>query len=333
MRPLPWQQDVWHQLTALRRGGRLPHALLISGSEGCGHLEFAEALAALVLCLEPGEHACGHCKSCLLFAQGTHPDIVRVVPSEAGKAIKVDQIRDLAGFIGTSAQQGGYRVLVITPADDMNVNAANALLKGLEEPGSNTLFLLLSHRPGRLMPTIRSRCQHYGLMLPKLSDALTWLQRQLAEEVDTGLLLSLAGGAPLTALALHQRDELSQRRDRFAALERVIRRQVAVSVVALQWSKQDCVRLLEWFAMVAADLIRLRMVENLESLRNPDAAQTLQKLAQLTDNEKLFEFRDKIQDYRSHLMRRTNPNQQLLWEDLLIDWRALFSSSPRNRPE
>ena len=330
--PLPWQRPLWRRLIEQQHNGRLPHALLITGSEGCGHGEFAEALAGYVLCLEPEEYACGRCKSCLLFAQGTHPDVVRVRPSEAGKAIKVDQIRALAGFIGTSAQQGGYRVLVISPADDMNLNAANALLKGLEEPGNNTLFLLLSHRPGRLMPTIRSRCQQYALALPEAEEARRWLAQRLPAEADAGLLLSLSSGAPLNALALHQCGELDLRRERIAALEQVIRRQVAVSVVAARWAKQDALRLLEWFATMAADLIRLRMVAMPAALRNPDAGGMLEKLAPLSANEKLFEFRDKIHEYRSYLMRRSNPNQQLLWEDLLIEWRALFSA-PRKPPE
>jgi len=330
--PLPWQQGIWQQLTAQHRSGRLAHALLITGTAGCGSTEFADALASFLLCQQPGEHACGACKACLLFAQGTHPDMVRVVPAETGKAIKVDQIRDLAGFIGSSAQQGGYRVLVIAPADDMNINAANALLKGLEEPGSKTLIMLLSHRPGRMMPTIRSRCQQYAITLPQRTEALAWLQQRLPVEADAELLLRLAGGAPLTAVALHQRDEIGGRHERFAALEQVIRRQVAVSAVAARWAKQDTLLLLEWLALVAADLVRLRMVGEQDLLRNPDAAGLLQKLAKLTLDKKLFEFRDKIQEYRGHLLRRSNPNQQLLWEDLLIDWRALFSS-PKKRPE
>ncbi|WP_210395270.1 DNA polymerase III subunit delta' [Motiliproteus sediminis] len=332
-RPFSWQSTLWQQLLRLRADQRLPHALLLTGPAGCGKARFAEALAQLMLCQRDETYPCGECKSCLLMSQGTHPDLVMVTPVERGKAIRVDQIRGLSDFIGSAAQQGGYRVVVITPADEMNVNAANALLKGLEEPGRDTLFILQSDRPGRVMPTIRSRCQQYTLGLPPFDAALDWLQQQPDCGDSAERLLRLSGGAPLRALSMARHGELARREERFQLLEQLLRRQVSAPVIAARWAKEDALEGLDWLASVTSDLIRLRIGALAPTMiRNQDALGLLEKLANLTANEKLFEFKDKIQDYRVHLMRRNNPNQQLLWEDLLIGWRALFSGQ-RQRPE
>lgn len=221
----PWQATAWQQLQQLR--DRLPHAILFHGMEGIGKTAFAEHVAQSILCDAPGAdgHACGKCASCGWFSQYSHPDYRRVRPeileedgadsddaAEAdgkksakasktpSKEIKIDQIRALADFMNISTHRQGMRVIVLYPAEALNVAAANALLKTLEEPPPHTLFLLVTHGIDRLLPTILSRCRKFALNMPSFDDALSWLKTQRVKDAD--VWLAEQGGAPLAAHAL-----------------------------------------------------------------------------------------------------------------------------------
>src|SRR5690606_31515541 len=160
----------------------LPHALMLRGPAGTGKAHFALALAQMLLCEKPlAQVACGRCKTCHLIKAGSHPDLLLVEPEEAGKAIKVDQVRHLVEFASRKAQFSGYRVVVICPAEAMNPNASNALLKSLEEPGEKTLLALVSHQVSGVLPTIRSRCQVVEFPVPPRAPALTWLGGSLGK--------------------------------------------------------------------------------------------------------------------------------------------------------
>jgi DNA polymerase-3 subunit delta' len=127
------------------------------------------------------------------------------------KFIKVDQAREFVAFMEVTAQLGGYRVAIITPAHLLNVQAANALLKTLEEPGSQTLILLVTAQPLSLSATIRSRCQRLALPTPAEADALAWLSPRIRDADVARLLLGLADGAPLAALALRNSSWFGER--------------------------------------------------------------------------------------------------------------------------
>ena len=161
----PWLRGIWAQLAPALAAGRLPHALLLAGPEGLGKMAFAQALGEALLCESPrpDHHACGHCRACRLLAAGSHPDLHVVVPAEEGKAIRVDAIRELIGFAALTPQFGGRRVLRLAPAELLNVNAANALLKTLEEPPPHVKFLLATTDPQKLPVTVLSRCLKFNL--------------------------------------------------------------------------------------------------------------------------------------------------------------------------
>lgn len=214
----PWNQPLFDSLK--RRTERLPHALLIHGARGTGKLALAEHIAQFLLCeaAEAARRPCGVCEGCRWFLAGSHPDMRRVepealareprvdaeegdTPAKKGKPsteIKVEQVRDLAGFLNLRSHRGRLRVALVHPAESLNPNSANALLKGLEEPPAGAVFLLVSHRPAQLLPTIRSRCVAFPVAIPPQEQALQWLSAQGAK--DPGRWLAYAGGAPLLAL-------------------------------------------------------------------------------------------------------------------------------------
>ena len=211
----PWNESI---LDAFRqRMERLPHALLIHGARGTGKLALAERIAQLLLCESPARKPCGSCEGCRWFAAGSHPDFRRIEPESLMKepvadedapekerktkpsiVIKVEQVRELTDFLNLRSHRGGRRVTIIHPAEDMYLpNAANALLKALEEPPGSAMFILVSHRPARLLPTIRSRCVALAVPIPPQADAQRWLESQGVK--DAQRWLAYAGGAPLRA--------------------------------------------------------------------------------------------------------------------------------------
>jgi len=221
----PWQNESWEQLRSKRE--RMPHALLIHGPQGIGKLQLAERFAQSLLCESADARGapCGGCAGCRWFGAGSHPDFRRVEPealarqSAAGDdadeptaaparsakpsiEIKVDQIRALDDFLNLKSHRGGPRVALIHPAEAMNPNAANALLKGLEEPPGRALFILVSHRPARLLATIRSRCVMVPIPIPDTAGSLAWLAGQGMQ--DAAPWLAFASGSPLRALQYAQ---------------------------------------------------------------------------------------------------------------------------------
>ena len=216
---IDFQDSVWETLRATAE--RLPHALLIHGVAGIGKLALAERFAQFLLCeaRAGGTDGCGRCEACRWFMASNHPDLRRLEPEalsrqlaaagddEPGSGarvpkpsleIKVDQVRELADFLNIGSHRGRLRIALVHPAENMNVHAANALLKSLEEPAPGAVFLLVSHRPARLLPTIRSRCVALAVPLPEREAALAWLKTQRGPEAARWL--AFAGGAPLKAL-------------------------------------------------------------------------------------------------------------------------------------
>ncbi|MEO6075607.1 MAG: DNA polymerase III subunit delta' [Dokdonella sp.] len=194
-----WLLPVWNRLAETLAQGRPHHAMLIAGAAGLGKREFAEALIASVLCSQRHDdlRACGGCKSCLLLAAGSHPDRIlltfeaRAKPNEnkLRTELVVDQVRALSQRLSLSSQFGGLQLALIEPAEALNENAANALLKTLEEPTAASVMILVCNDPSRLPATIRSRCQRIDVAIPARELALDWLRAKglTAERAATAL--------------------------------------------------------------------------------------------------------------------------------------------------
>lgn len=322
----PWQQSIWQKLNEQIEKGRLSHALLLTGPEGIGKLTFAEHLAHRLLCQSPenGE-PCGHCRSCQLWDSGHHPDRAVISPAEAGKAIKVDQVRELSEVLHSTAQQGGYRVVIMQPAEAMNTAAANALLKTLEEPGRDTLLMLICHQLGQIMPTIRSRCQRIDFPLPDLHITTEWVSKELKTDSDTATnLLRVAQGAPLEAVALKNDGRLEIRRELMKALADILRDRVDVPNVAQKLYKSDVLSILEWWLSLLSDIVRGQSRLKSAELVNTDMVKMITAVAKEARMADIFSMMDRVQQARTSLMQRQNPNLQLLLEKLLFDWSALM---------
>lgn len=321
----PWCELQWQRLLQQRASDRLPHALLLSGPAGVGKEGFAETLASLLLCHQPNNDApCGHCHSCELHAAGHHPDLVRVSPEAEGKPIKVDQVRELIEHLHSTAQQGGYRVVIMSPAESLNTSSANALLKILEEPGRNTLLLLVCHQPGQLMPTIRSRCQRIDFATPSAEQSELWLQQKLKLEQDRAAqLLGLCHGAPLKAQALYEGDLLEQRKKLMSGLADLLRGRMAASELAQQLLKADLLQCLDWINSLLSDIVRIQLADLQEPAVNADMKRMLQAIAKRASSAQVFALADRIQEERVSLLLRQNPNRQLLLERLLLQWAEL----------
>jgi DNA polymerase-3 subunit delta' len=328
-RIFPWQKTPWDQLLHTRAQARLPHAMLFVGIEGIGKRRLAEQFAALLLCTQSAgqQFACGVCHGCHMLQANSHPDYLCIEPEEAGKAITVDQIRSLIKQINETAHAGGFRVIIIDPAAAMNINAANALLKTLEEPTPNTLIILISHPGGRLPATVISRCQKFMLTKPAHAEAVNWLKEQLADDkVDLQLLLKLADGAPLQALNLWQNEMFSLRQDLYEGLHSLSQGDADPLKLAASWQNTDQVQVVDLLLSWLTDLLRYKLTQDPADLVNTDYKAQIANVSVLLLKNNLLAYIDHLQQTRAYLSTSINLNKQLLLEDLLIRWTEYVSS-------
>ncbi len=323
----PWLEANWQRLMQARKAGRLPHALLLSGPEGAGKGGFATELAASLLCRRPRDdgEACGRCPACQLFAAGTHPDFFRIEPEEAGKSIKVDQIRQLCGELAMTSHAAGRKLAIIEPADALNANAANSLLKTLEEPTDNTLIMLVTSVPRRLPATIRSRCQQQRLPLPDTDTAQRWLATQVEDAGQVQALLAMAGGSPLRAMVLHAAGMPERYRHWTEQVLAVATRTADPVSVAAEWNKEQTPDSLTWFRRWLQDLIRHHQA----GVDTGAGEQTgsLQRLPESVDCRSIHEQLDRVGDALNQWS--AGLNHQLLLEAVLINWAEIWQTGAR----
>lgn len=334
---LPWHSPLWqHFLTAYQQD-RLPHALLLCGPQGMGKSLFAQRLANTLLCdkflLPPIDkdivgQPCDHCKSCHLLKIGNHPDLFFVQPAEAGKAIAVDQIRELIQLCMLTAHYGRYQIVILNPAEAMNRNAANSLLKLLEEPPPKTILLLVSHQPMALLATIRSRCQRLDFSHPDPILTQTWLQHQVPRDLDARWLLNLTSQAPLAALELVNSDSLTNRRELFDSLAQLPLGKTDPIRLAEQWNELEIPQLLGWMLSWTMDLIRYAVSSHTPVIINQDYREVLQRLAKQLNLRSLFKLLDLQREVHRLVTGGTNVNTKGLLETIAITWQEL-GTQPR----
>ncbi len=176
----PWLLGHWQDVYKRHEQGSLPHALLFTGMPGIGKKQFVRFVAEALLCRHTNAQtgACGQCDACAQIQAGAHAELKVLNPEGAAMNIKVDAVRDLVVWLQLSAPRDQYRVALLDTADAMNHNAANSLLKTLEEPGERAVLILAADKPGSLPATVRSRCQSTNLTLRDQPAAINWLTEQ-----------------------------------------------------------------------------------------------------------------------------------------------------------
>jgi DNA polymerase-3 subunit delta' len=335
----PWQEPAWTQLQQLR--ARLPHAILFYGAAGIGKADFIEAFAQSLLCenVRPDGHACGECASCGWFAQGNHPDYRRVrpeamedeLPAEgedgdgdkkskstktASKDIKIEQIRALSDFMNISTHRQGLRVVVLYPAEALNMPSSNALLKTLEEPPPGTVFLLASNGLDRLLPTILSRCRKFALPMPGHNEALAWLQAQGVQDADGWLREQ--GGAPLAALA---QAESGSREDLDVLLQILAQPSVDAALRAAdKLSKAPLASLVAWQQRWLYDVFSYKLSGVIRYY--PRYQKQLAALAGRVQTAKLMQVIKSTNERRAVADHPLSP--KLFVEDMLLDYEKGF---------
>ena len=240
----------------------MPHALLLCGPAGLGKRMFAERFVRGLLCQQPvAGDACGQCRSCALLTAGSHPDRVELgyglrKDGVQRSEIVVDQIRELSARLAMSSQFGGWQIATIDPADALNAAAANALLKTLEEPASQTLMILVADAPWRLPQTIRSRCQRIEFHLPAHADAVAWLASHGVQ--DAASALASTGGNPGLALRWAEDGALGRRQEVRKDLAALAAGRGETMEIVRRWLDDEPAQRV-WFAgQAAADAARAR---------------------------------------------------------------------------
>lgn len=333
-RDLIGQERPLNFLKTALRTGQLSHAYLFLGGEGVGKASAAQALARALNCEQrrPDQDACGQCRSCRWFAGGNHPDFIRISPLTEGARpqIRIDQIRELRRQLGYRPLAGGWRVILIKPAEAMNEPAANALLKALEEPPPGNLLILTAVTETDLLPTIVSRCRRLAFApLPLALVVQELIRRRGLEPEPARLLAALSGGSLGRALEFDV-EELIAQRD-----------QVIIRLAEL--SEGNTSEVLEWAATLAKDtagldtflllarlwyldLLALQVHASEARLANQDRLTELQQMRDRFAPEVLFQRLEALA--RAERQLRANLNVELTLDILGLCFQAASSGTP-----
>lgn len=266
----PWQETVWQNLT--QRFPNLGHGLLFYGKKGCGKEAFAQHFLTWVLCLNrhATDQPCGTCGSCLWLKSNTHPNYVYVGTDEDNKKqnakIKIEKIRDLLPFVQQTVD--GWRVILIEPAEALNVASANALLKTLEEPGDRVLIILLADHYLKLPATVRSRLQHFALDRISTTQAYDYLEQNLhlSTQIQQQLLLNLSNSMPLQAIQLAEMEWLNKRQDFLSDWQKLVVEKNMPMTIATKWNKSlTFVDFLQMFEYLLSDLICVKLNQQVKN--------------------------------------------------------------------
>lgn len=342
MKIIELHKSTWQRLSARRQ--QLPHALLLSGQRGIGKFELALRFAASLLCenLEASGEACNACPACTWLAQGNHPDFRLLQPDalaeevpegeeptrkKGGQQITIDQVRALDDFLHVGTHRQGFRIVLINPAEAMNRATANSLLKSLEEPIKETLFLLVTNEQDRLLPTIRSRCQSVPIAQPSPALATEYLRQANVENAERWL--ALAGGSPLLAVQLSSQEErvlldaLVAQMSRGADIEPLSAAAAIDKVLKTEKGMSSLKRLVEWWQKWLVDLTLASAGLPLRYFLTD--ASMLQQLALATNVGKLLAFNRKAIQYKAQCEQPLN--SRLFIEEFFLGYAALFRTS------
>jgi len=328
----PWHTQVWQHLN--QDAQRMPHALLLHGRSGIGKYDFARHFSQALLCADKNEQgfACGHCSSCNWFNDDSHPDFRLLSPEQEIEAedepvstkktkkktqISVAQIRDLASFLSLSSHRsGGLRIVLIHPAEALNLASANALLKMLEEPADGVVFILVAHQVQRLLPTIISRCQKINMPIPDEAQAMAWLEEQGI--VNAKQQLAYLEGSPIKVFT--EQTQFNQLSEiwRLLAMANKLEPHIAAPALIANSVESGIIALQKWLY----DLLAMRLGKhNRYHLAHADV---LKVLAEKVNLDRLFVLQKKCNELRKLALHPLNHELQM--ESLLLEYTRAFGA-------
>jgi DNA polymerase-3 subunit delta' len=293
-----WLRPAREQLLASVQHDRVSHALLIQDAPGAGGAQLGAWLAQQLLGVSEVER---------------HPDFTRIGLLEESKQIRVEQVRELAAHLALASHQGGFKVALLDPADALNWNAANALLKTLEEPPARTVLILVAQQPSRLPATLLSRCQRIRIRAPEREPALEWLKTFIGEG-PWEAVLDVIGNAPLLAAQLDPRAVLQIRDETLGALADLVARRADAAQVAEGWSRTELALRLACFETWLTERIRRTLGVGTYSVELRDGTHP-DRPDPGSNAPRLFDLLDQLRALRAALS--TPVNRALALESLL----------------
>ena len=315
----PWHAALWARMAHAIASDCVAHGLLVCGPPGVGKRVFADRIVAALLCRNRNAEgdACGECAACRQRIAATHPDISRLVPEEAGKLIKVDQVRAFSQRLHLTPQYDSGRIGWIDPAEDLSPSAANSLLKTLEEPPQGCHIVLVTDRVSALMPTVRSRCQLWRLAPPAPDAAREWLQ---TNGVDAQGLDADSLRTPFAALDRDAQDYAALVNGWDATLSDVIRNREDAASAADRLAKQPADLLTDWLYRRASALLAVALMEGGETHEPRALPDNLARVATRMDPHAFQPWCAQVA--QAARLARSNADWQLVIESLLLDLKS-----------
>jgi len=319
-----WLEKHMHQWRESLATDHKPQAVIVSGESGMAKTSLLADMIKDLLCRK-SETSCGQCQNCLLFQNGSHPDVDRLIPEN--NLIKVKQIRQLSEFFTSTPHCSDHKVAVIEGAHQMNAAAANALLKVLEEPPSRGLLFLVTDAKHQLMPTIRSRCITLDVFVSKSDKQQLgkWLADELAisDEWLINDALALSSWQPLTALELLKNDSMSIFQQQVELIYQALTQQQSIPAVAKSLSAYEDVD--HWVLIQRYCLQLVKVIMNSET----HEIFSTHPLNQLVKNTpKVIHIIIKFTDLINAIMLNFNTQikTQLMIESVLIELKNELNS-------
>lgn len=320
---LPWLAAAQQAVGRALESGRLGHAVLLHVPRGAGGEWLARWSAARVFC-RAANAPCGECLDCRRVAADQHPDCLFVQPIEDSKEIRVDQVRELIAELGLSSHGGGRKIAILAPADRLNRNAANSLLKTLEEPTRETLLVLVAAELGRLPATILSRCTRIVVPAPTRESALGWLATNGPPGIDWRTVLEALGQRPLAALEADPAAVAALAQDTRRALEAALAGDLDPVATADRWSREGYGTRLDCIENWVTDRLRAAAGAG-PGLAEMRAGTHLPQRGVPLNIRALFEVLDLLREARA--MAESPVNKSLVLERLL--WRLAAAAGAR----
>ena len=315
---LPWLEEPRRRMRAAFDAGRLPHSLLLLSVPGLGASQLANWVTALALCESPHERPCDLCASCRLLRSDTHPDVHAVRLEEDAQQIKIDQVRELIESLTLKSYRGGYKIGIIEGAEALNANGANAFLKTLEEPSSDTMLIMIARPNHRLPATIASRCLRLSLRPPSAATAIEWLAAHAKASHPWDAALALAGGAPLLAMQLDAEGLSALDADMRQSMAELAEGSVDITLLSDRWLRSNPGVRITWLE----NWITQRVQASLGTGSSHQTAEPVRLPAALLKAKirALFGLLDAARDVRR--LAPTGMNLQLALEALLVSGRT-----------